>query len=157
MDGDIGLRQRERVADATLAPESSRSAERLLARLELPDAANELLAMVRFLTAADGPVRQLADTGMSSPWHERVLVKALERLEALDGFLRGRVAFFVAGRQHGYGVLETELDVAGAALDANRALTVVVESLLRDELPTERQFDRMSEATMRIFAALERL
>jgi uncharacterized NAD-dependent epimerase/dehydratase family protein len=47
----------------------------------LPDAAVELLAMVRFLTAPDGPLRQLAATGLSSPWHERVLLKAQERVK----------------------------------------------------------------------------
>jgi hypothetical protein len=140
-----------------LRAEPSRTAERLLARLELPDAANELLAMVRFLTEPDGPVRQLAATGLSSPWHERVLVKALERLETLDGFLRGRVAFFVAGRTQGYGVFDFELDVAGAALDASRAITTVVAALLAGTLPTERQFDLMGELTLKIYAALERL
>jgi len=137
--------------------QAARTAEHLLARLELPDAANELLSMVRFLTARDGPLQQLAETGISSPWHERVLKKAQERLEALDAFLRGRVAFFVAGRTAGYGVMEAELDVAGAALDASRAITVVVDKLLEEELPTGREFDRMSEATSRIFEALERL
>jgi hypothetical protein len=140
-----------------VAPEPARSAEHLLARLELPDAANELLAMVRFLTAPDGPLQQFAETGISSPWHERVLGKAQERLEALDTFLRGRVAFFVAGRTSGYGVMEAELDVAGAALDASRAITVVVDKLLDEQLPTGREFDRMSEATNKIFEALERL
>lgn len=137
--------------------EPSRTAEQLLARLELPDAANELLAMVRFLTEPDGPVRQLAATGLSSPWHERVLVKAQERLETLDPFLRGRVAFFIAGRTQGYGAFEAELDVAGAALDASRAITTVVTALLAETLPTEKQFDQMGELTLKIYAALGRL
>lgn len=140
-----------------VSPEPSRSTEHLLARLELPDAANELLAMVRFLTARDGPLQQLAETGVSSLWHVRVLEKAQERLEALDAFLRGRVAFFVAGRAAGYGVMEAELDVAGAALDASRAITAVVDKLLDEELPTGREFDRMGETTDKIFEALARL
>ncbi len=142
---------------APASPGPARNAEHLLARLELPDAANELLAMVRFLTEPDGPVRQLATSGVSSPWHERVLVKARERLEALDAFLRGRVAFFVAGRDQGYGRFEAELDVAGAALDASRAITAVVEALLVGSLPTEREFDLMSELTFKIYAALDSL
>lgn len=157
MDRDSSLQPRAALAREIAAPEPARTTEQLLARLELPDAANELLAMVRFLTARDGPLQQLAETGMSSPWHERVLSKAQERLEALDAFLRGRVAFFVAGRNAGYGVMEAELDVAGAALDASRAITAVVDKLLEEELPTGREFDRMSEATTKIFAALERL
>ncbi|HQJ98706.1 MAG TPA: hypothetical protein PLB30_09235 [Thermoleophilia bacterium] len=84
------------VGPAGAAPEPEPSAERALARLELPDAAAELLAVVRFLTAPDGPLQQPVADGPSSPWQERVLVKAQERLAIIDHFLRGRVAFFAA-------------------------------------------------------------
>lgn len=77
-------------------PEPELSAERVLAKLELPDAAAELLAIVRFLTAPDGPLQQPATDGTSSPWQERVLLKAQERVAVIDHFLRGRVAFFAA-------------------------------------------------------------
>lgn len=143
--------------DNAADPEEARSAERLLARLELPDAANELLAMVRFLTETDGPVQQLAASGMSSPWHERVLLKAQERIEVLDRFLRGRVAFFVAGRAQGYGSFDEELELAGAALDTCRAVARVVERLLRGELPTERELDVMGRAVLTVFPAVEAL
>jgi len=53
-------------------------------RLELPDAATELLAIVRYITALDGPLQVAPDTGPLSPWHERVLLKAMERLEVID-------------------------------------------------------------------------
>ena len=138
-------------------PGSARSAERLLARLELPDTADELLAMMRFLTAEDGPLQQLASTGLSSPWHERVLLKAQERIEVLDHFLRGRVAFFVAGRDQGYGSFYDELDLAGAALDTCRAIAKVVERLLEGELPTEREYRLMGDAALTIYPALEKL
>jgi hypothetical protein len=139
------------------APQPGRRPEQLLARLELPDAATELLAMVRFLTAPDGPVQQLAETGLSSPWHERVLVKAQERVEAIDHFLRGRVAFFVAGRTQGYGSFDNELALAGATLDTCRAVAMVVERLLAEDLPTERQLDLMGDSVLKIYPALEAL
>lgn len=139
------------------AREPARRAERLLARLELPDAASELLAIVRFLTATDGPVQQLAASGMSSPWHERVLNKAQERVAVLDHFLRGRVAFFVAGRTQGYGSFDDELELAGAALDTCRAVAAIVERLLEGEPPTERQLDVMGRAVLAIYPALEGL
>jgi hypothetical protein len=132
-------------------------AEQLLARLELPDAAAELLAMVRFLTASDGPVQQLAESGLSSPWHERVLVKAQERVEVVDHFLRGRVAFLVAGRSQGYGSFDDELALAGATLDTCRAVATVVERLLAEELPTERELDVMGDSALRIYPTLAAL
>lgn len=138
-------------------PDARRGAERLLARLELPDAAVELLAMVRFLTASDGPLQQLAETGLSSPWHERVLLKAQERVEVIDHFLRGRVAFFVAGRDQGYGPFDGELELAGATLDTCRAIAMVVGRLLAEELPSERQFDLMGDAALKVYSALEGL
>jgi len=140
-----------------LEPEPARRAERLLARLELPDAADELLAMMRFLTAKDGPLQQLASTGLSSPWHERVLIKAQERIEVLDHFLRGRVAFFVAGRDQGYGSFDDELELAGAALDTCRAIAKVVERLLAGELPTQWEYRLMGDAALTIYPALEKL
>ena len=138
-------------------PRTPRSAERLLARLELPDAATELLSIATFLTGPDGPIRQLAETGISSPWHERVLHKAAERLVVLDHFLRGRVAFFVAGRGQGYGVFDEELEVAGAALDTCRAVTAVLEDLNDGELPSVQQIRRLGDSAARVCAALETL
>lgn len=138
-------------------PRASRGAERLLARLELPDAANELLSIATFLTAPDGPIQQLAEAGVSSPWHERVLRKAAERVVVLDHFLRGRVAFFVAGRGQGYGVFDEELEVAGAALDTCRAVTAVLEDLLDGDLPSVQQIRRVGDAAARACAALETL
>ena len=142
---------------APAEPESRPSAERLLARLELPDAANELLSIATFLTAPDGPVRQLAATRISSPWHERVLRKAQERIAVLDHFLRGRVAFFVAGRGQGYVFFDDELEVAGAALDMCRAVTAVVERLLEGELPSAQQVRRLGDSATMVGEALEAL
>jgi hypothetical protein len=137
--------------------EPGRNAERVLARLELPDAAEELLAMVRFLTAGDGPLQQLATTGVSSPWHERVLLKAQERIEVLDRFLRGRVSFLVAGRDQGYGVFDDEVELAGGALDTCRAVSMVVERLLAGELPTDWEYTLMGDAAMRMIPLVEAL
>jgi hypothetical protein len=144
-------------AGASPAPEAERSAERLLARLELPDAAEELLAMIRFLTAPDGPLQQFAATDLASPWHERALLKAQERTEFLDRFLRGRVAFFVAGSQQGYGAFHAELELAGAALDTCRAIARVVERLLAGELPTDDEYGLMGDVALTLYPALERL
>jgi hypothetical protein len=124
-------------------------------RLELPDAADELLAMVRYVTADDGPLRATLDPGELSPWHERELLKALERLEVIDHFLRGRVAFFVAGKDHGYGPFEGQLEVAGVALDTCRATARVVDALLAGRLPTEPEHDAMTATSERLYAALK--
>jgi hypothetical protein len=126
-------------------------------RLELPDAANELLATVRYVTADDGPLRVTSDTGDLSPWHEETLSGALERLEVIDHYLRGRVAFFAAAKDHGYGPFQEELELARAALATCRAAAKVVDALLERRLPTEREFVAMSIASKRIHPALEAL
>ena len=126
-------------------------------RLELPDAANELLAIVRYVTADDGPLQATPGPSFLSPWHERALHKALERLEVIDHFLRGRVAFFVAGKDHGYEPVEGELELAGAALDTCRATARVVDALLAGGLPTEPEYEAMSATTVRLYPALEAL
>jgi hypothetical protein len=139
-------------AEPARAPKAGQSSS----RLELPDAAIELLAIVRYLTASDGPLLSTPDdTGPLSPWHERVLLKAMERLEVIDTYLRGRVAFFVAGKDHGYGPFDGQLELAGAALDSCRAATAVVEALLAGRLPTTWEFESMGDAALMIYPALE--
>jgi len=125
-------------------------------RLAVPDAATELLAIARYITASDGPLQSAPDdTGHLSPWHERVLLKAMERLEVIDAYLRGRVAFFIAGKDRGYGPFAGELELAGAALDNCRADTLVVEALIAGRLPTAWEFESMGETALRIYPALE--
>jgi len=124
-------------------------------RLELPDAATELLAIVRYITALDGPLQVAPDTGPLSPWHERVLLKAMERLDVIDAYLRGRVAFFAAGKDRGYGSFDGELELAGAALDNCRADASVVEALLTGRLPTALEFESMGDTALRIYPALD--
>ncbi len=126
-------------------------------RLELPDAADELLAIVRYVTADDGPLQAIPEPRVLSPWHERALLKALERLEVIDHFLRGRVVFFLAGKDHGYGPFEEEMELAGAALDTCRATARVVDALLAGRLPTEPEYDAMSSTTLKVYPALEAL
>jgi hypothetical protein len=136
---------------------SERDDGRRRSRLELPDAANELLATVRHVTADDGPVRVMSETGDLSPWHEQTLSAALERLEVIDHYLRGRVAFFAPAKDHGYGPFDEELELARAALATCRAAARVVDALLVGRLPTEREFRAMSAATERVFPALKAL
>lgn len=126
-------------------------------RLELPDAARELLGIVSYITADDGPLQPAPEPGELSPWHEGDLLAALERLEVIDHFLRGRVAFFVAGKDHGYGPFEGELEVAGAALDTCRATARVVDALLARRLPTDREREVMDATAERLVPALQAL
>ena len=127
-----------------------------LSRVELPEAATELLAIVGHVTAVDGPLQSSPDpANRLSPWHERALWKAMERLEVIDAHLRGRVAFLAAAEDRGYGSFDAELELAGAALDTCRATTLVVEALLERVLPSTGEFDSMADATLRIFPALE--
>jgi hypothetical protein len=123
-------------------------------RLDLESAAAELLAIVRYLTGGDGPLEQVSGARRVSPWHERLLRKAVERLDVIDGFLRGRMAFFVAGREQGYVGLDDELVLAGAALDNCRADRPVIEALLEGRLPSQRQFDAMAHTALQIYPAL---
>jgi hypothetical protein len=122
---------------------------------ELPDIASELLAIVRYIIAADGPLQLTpAKSSRLSPWHERLLLKALDRLDLMDAYLRGRVAFFVAAKDRGYGFFAGDLDLATVALDTCRATTLVVEALLAGRLPTGPEFDAMCQAALGIYPAL---
>jgi hypothetical protein len=122
------------------------------------DAAIELLAIVGYITAADGPLQSTADlTNRQSPWHEPVLKKAIERLEVLDADLRGRVAFLAVAKDHGYGSFERELELAEMALDNCRTSTSVVESLLVGSLPPASAFEAMGDTALRIYPALAAL
>jgi hypothetical protein len=100
-------------------------------------------------------LQEAPDESRLSPWHERVLLKAMERLDVIDAFLRGRVAFFVAGKDGGYGSFDRELALAEVALDNCRADRRVVEALLAGHLPTEAQFDSMADTALKILPALE--
>ena len=126
-------------------------------RLELPDAARELLSIVGFVAADDGPLRARPHPGTHSPWQEQALQSALERLEVIDHYLRGRVAFFVAGKDHGYGPFERELALAKCALDTCRAVARVVDALLAGRPPTDRELDSMRETSVRLQPVLEAL
>ena len=133
-----------------------REAEPSGSRLELPEAAAELLGIVRYVTSDDGPLRAPDPTDVS-PWHERDLLRALERLEVVDHYLRGRVAFFVAGKDHGYGPFEEELELARAALHTCRATARVVDALLAGRLPTEPQLAAMGAASEKLHPAITAL
>ena len=139
------------------SPEPSQDAERPLVRLGLPEAAHELLAMVGFLTAPDGPLREVAATGRPSDLHRRVLVKALERADVIANFLRGRISFFMTWRHQDPGSYSVELELAGSTLAASRALALVIDRLLGGALPAEAEFDQLGDAALRIYAALETL
>ena len=127
------------------------------AQLELPGAANELLAIVAHLSAEDGPIQTMRRAGELSPWHAPVLDRALEGLEVIDHFLRGRVAFYVAGREHGYGSFEEQSALAAASLDTCRSAARVVDALLGGRLPTEAEFEELAAAVDRIYPALTAL
>jgi hypothetical protein len=126
-----------------------------------PDAASsaaELLAIVAYLTASDGPLQVSPEARFSlSPWHARLVRKAAERLAVIDAYMRARVAFLVAGSEHGYYAPQVELDLAGAALDACRATTPVVEALLEGRLPTRHEFDAMGAAALCVHPLLDAL
>ena len=126
-----------------------------------PDAehcAAELLSIVAYLTAHDGPLQTPPDAETPvSPWHERLLRKAAERLDVIDAFMRARVAFLAAGKDRGYYAPEAELALAGATLDATRAATTVVAALLESRLPSPHDFDAMSAAALNILPARDAL
>jgi hypothetical protein len=125
-------------------------------RLEVSEVSAELLAIVGYVTAVDGPLQSEPDAApRPSPWHKPVLLKAMERLEVIGDCLRGRIAFLVAGRDHGYYSSAQELELAGEALDNCRATTLVVKALLAGLLPTRREFDSMGETALAIYPALE--
>ena len=63
-------------------------------RLDSAHCAGELLAIVAYITSSDGPLQALTKPGGAvSPWHQRLLLKAAERVDVIDAYLRGRVAF----------------------------------------------------------------
>ena len=152
--GDIGS-----AAPQQYPPEPSRAdgnAAIALRRLDLTHGATELLAIVAYINADDGPLQAPPDsTGRLSPWHQRLLLKADERLEIIDTFLRSRVAFFVAGKNRGYYAPERELELAGAALDTCRATASVVDALLAGRAPSEQEFESMSSTALKVYPALE--
>jgi len=124
-------------------------------RLDLTHAVTELLSIVAYINADDGPLQALpGSAGGLSPWQRPLLLKAAERLDVIDAHLRGRVAFLVAGNDHGYHTFEWELELAGAALDTCRASTSVVQALLAERPPTEREFETMSTTALRVYPAL---
>lgn len=133
---------------------SAQEKARAQLRLDLPHVSTELLQIVAYLTATDGP---LTATEGSWSWHERLLLKAKERLEIVDGFLRGRVAFFAAGKDRGYEFFDSDVKVASAALDTGRAAMRVVDTVLAGHLPSESDIETMGDATLRIYALLDAL
>ena len=103
-----------------------------------------------------GRCRPLPDPAAAvTPWHRRLLLKAMERLDVIDAFMRARVAFLVAGRERGYHVPDQELELAGVALDTCRAATIVVDDLLAGRLPTDHAFEVMSRTALAINPALD--
>ena len=125
-------------------------------RLDSSQCANEVLAIVAYITAADGPLQASPRPGEDvSPWHRRLLVKAAERVDIIDAYMRGRVAFLVAGRDQGYHSPEKELELAGTTLDACRATASVIDALLVGRLPTRPEFEAMSEKALGINPALD--
>jgi hypothetical protein len=125
-------------------------------RLDSSDCAAEVLAIVAYLTSADGPLQDSTAAARGvSPWHPRLLLKASERLNVVDAYMRGQVAFLVAGKDHGYYTPESELELAGAVLDTCRATTSVVDALIAGRLPTRREFETMSAAALVVDPALD--
>ena len=114
-------------------PQDGRAAGR---GLDSARCAAELLTIVAYITAGDGPLQSSPEpAGTVSPWHRRLLLKAMERLDVIDAYMRGRVAFLVAGRERGYYAPDQELELAGAALDTCRATVTVVDALLTGATP----------------------
>ena len=118
--------------------------------------AAEVLAIVAYLTSADGPLQDSTTAARKvSPWLRRLLLKASERLNVVDTYMRGQVAFLVAGRDHGYYAPESALELAGAVLDTCRATTSVVSALIAGRLPTGHEFETMSAAALAVNPALD--
>jgi hypothetical protein len=136
-------------------PQDARAAGQ---RLDSAGCAVEILAIVAYVTADDGPLQASPVPGTPiTPWHRRLLLKATERLDVIDAFMRARVAFLVAGRERGYYAPEQEIELAGATLDTCRAAASVVDALLAARLPGEREFDAMCRAALTINPALDRV
>jgi hypothetical protein len=127
-----------------------------------PDAshcAGEVLSIVAYLTARDGPLQQAEPdpAGPVSSLHQRLLLKAAERLDVVDAYMRARVAFLVSGKDRGYYAPQADLDLAGATLDAARTASAVVDALLDGRLPTPQEFDALGVTALRVTPALEAL
>ena len=102
--------------------------------LDAVQCAAELLAIVAYVTATDGPLQTSpGPAGMISPWHRRLLLKAAERLDVIDAFMRGRVAFLAAGGERGYYAPREQLELAGAVLDTCRAAPAWSTPCSRDD------------------------
>jgi hypothetical protein len=127
-------------------------------KLDAAGCAAELLTIVAYITADDGPLQVSPDpAGTISPWHRRLLLKAMERLDIIDAYMRGRVAFLVAGPERGYHAPEQEIELAGATLDTCRATIPVVDALLSGRLPSTPEFEAMGRTALAINPALDRL
>ena len=151
MDGDGSTARRD--GGQTRSKPQDSWAER---GLDSARCADEVLAIVAYITADDGPLQALPDPAAAvTPWHRRLLLKAMERLDVIDAFMRARVAFLVAGRERGYHVPDRELELAGVALDTCRAATIVVDDLLAGRLPTDHAFEVMSRTALAINPALD--
>ncbi len=125
-------------------------------QLDAAACASELLAIVAYVTSADGPLQDPRRPAEAvSPWHHRLLAKAAERLDVIDASMRARVAFLAAGRDRGYYAPEAEIELAGATLDTCRATASVVEALLAGRLPAIHEFEAMSRAALTINPALD--
>ena len=131
--------------------------ELALIRLGLPQAADELLAMVTYLTAGDGPLQAVASTGRLGDVHPRVLVRMRERVEVIADFLRARISFFITWRRQDTESFGAELELAGANLVASRALARVIDRLASGGLPSEAEFDQLGDAALKIYSAVEAL
>jgi hypothetical protein len=140
-------------AQARPRPQDGPAAGRALDTVQCAD---ELLSIVAYVTATDGPLQTSpGPEGKVSPWHRRLLLKAAERLDVIDALMRGRVAFLVAGGERGYYAPREELELAGAVLDTCRATTRVVDALLAGRLPTRPEFETMSRTVLAINPALD--
>lgn len=143
--------------DSPRPSEPAQDAERRLARLGLPESAHELLTMLGFLTAADGPIRQLAETGRLDARNDEALVRMRPRIDVIADFLRARIAALADGQPQRAGAFAVEIALAGANLDTSRALAVVVERVLTRDAPTDEEFDLLAAEALGIYAALEAL
>jgi hypothetical protein len=150
-----GERDPSSTGGGSRAPQARQDPDRRLARLGLPESANELLAMLAFLTASDGPLRQLAATGRLDRRNHRSLVGMRRRIGIIGEFLRAREGFFIAAPAYGEGPFEAELALAQANLGTCRALNTVVERLLTRTVPLEAEFERMAGEALGIYSALE--
>jgi hypothetical protein len=113
--------------------------------------------MVTYLTAGDGPLEAVAATGRLGDVHARVLARMRERVDVIAHFLRARISFFVTARKEDGDAFDAELELAGADLVAGKALAVVIDRLMTGGLPTEAEFDRLGDAALGIYAAVEAL